>query len=116
MIRLPTLALLATLFVPSAVFIMFASSSGTLGLAISACIWIIGSLSGGGNAYKVSREDGACLISGIGVMVLLAIHLAVASLVAVNLEVGRFLSSATVFILIWIGAYYASKLLLRTPV
>lgn len=116
MIRILTMALLVTILVPAAVFVMFASSSMTLGLIISAFVWIIASLSSGGNAYMLSRDDATSLINGILLLGLLTIHLVIASLVATNLDVARFLSSAGIVLVIWMGAHFASKLFLRVQV
>lgn len=113
MIGVPTLALLLTLYLPAAVFIMFASSSMTTGLALSAMIWIFASLSGGPHPYRVQRSDTQSFMGAVLFLGVLTIHLAIASAVTAGIDLSRFAASSAILLLMWMGAHYASKVLLR---
>jgi len=115
MIRPTKIALLLTLFLPSAIYVAFSASSMSAGLLLCALIWAVSDFFLEAGPFKVQRSDVRRLAILAVVIVLLFIHAAIANSQLGGVDFVRFFSSCALLMLVFVGAQAASRKLLRTP-
>jgi len=115
MIRPTLLALALTIFLPAAIYTILGTSSMSTGLLPVMLLWTVIGLATAPHPYKLRISDGYALCTVLGAIVLFFVHLLIESTRVRGADFGRFFSSSLILIIMFLGANFAARNLIREP-